>query len=72
MKRSFEEIVAALFAELSHPAGAVLLTGTGVVPPDEVTLRDGDEVRIAIDGVGVLRHDIYQQTAGAHVQDAHH
>jgi 2-dehydro-3-deoxy-D-arabinonate dehydratase len=72
MKRSFEEIVAALFAELSHPAGAVLLTGTGVVPPDDVTLRDGDEVRIAIDGVGVLRHDIYQQTAGAHVQDAHH
>jgi 2-keto-4-pentenoate hydratase/2-oxohepta-3-ene-1,7-dioic acid hydratase in catechol pathway len=33
MKRTFEEIVNALFCELSYPAGAVLLTGTGVVPP---------------------------------------
>jgi 2-dehydro-3-deoxy-D-arabinonate dehydratase len=63
MKRSFEELTAALFAELSHPAGAVLLTGTGVVPPDELTLRDGDRVRIAIEGVGVLEHDIYRKDA---------
>jgi len=59
MKRSFAELVAALFAELSHPAGAVLLTGTGVVPPDEFTLRAGDDVRIAIEGVGTLRHGVY-------------
>jgi 2-dehydro-3-deoxy-D-arabinonate dehydratase len=62
MKRGFEELVAALFAELSFPAGAVLLTGTGVVPPDEITLRDGDRVRIAVEGVGVLEHDIYQRS----------
>ncbi len=62
MRRSFEELVAALFAELSHPAGAVLLTGTGVVPPDDFTLRPGDEVHIAIDGVGSLRHGIYQRS----------
>ena len=62
MKRSFEELVAALFRELSFPAGAVLLTGTGVVPPDDVTLRDGDRVRIAVEGVGVLEHDIYQRS----------
>jgi 2-dehydro-3-deoxy-D-arabinonate dehydratase len=62
MKRSFEELVGALFRELSFPAGAVLLTGTGVVPPDEVTLRDGDRVRIAVEGVGVLEHDIYQRS----------
>jgi 2-dehydro-3-deoxy-D-arabinonate dehydratase len=62
MKRSFEELVAALFDELSFPAGAVLLTGTGVVPPDEVTLHDGDRVRIAVEGVGVLEHDIYQSS----------
>jgi 2-dehydro-3-deoxy-D-arabinonate dehydratase len=61
MKRSFEELAAALFAELSHPAGAVLLTGTGVVPPDEFTLHDGDRVRIAIEGVGVLEHAIYRK-----------
>ena len=69
MKRSFEELTAALFAELSHPVGAVLLTGTGVVPPDELTLHDGDHVRIAIEGVGVLEHDIYRKDANG--PDAH-
>jgi 2-dehydro-3-deoxy-D-arabinonate dehydratase len=61
MKRSFDELVAALFAELSHPAGAVLLTGTGVVPPDELTLEPGDRVRIAIEGIGTLEHDVYRR-----------
>jgi 2-dehydro-3-deoxy-D-arabinonate dehydratase len=61
MKRSFDELVEALFAELSHPSGAVLLTGTGVVPPDELTLQDGDHVRIAIAGIGVLEHAIYRK-----------
>jgi 2-dehydro-3-deoxy-D-arabinonate dehydratase len=64
MKRSFDELVAALFRELSFPAGAVLLTGTGVVPPDEITLQAGDHVRIAVEGVGVLEHDIYQVGSG--------
>jgi 2-dehydro-3-deoxy-D-arabinonate dehydratase len=62
MKRSFEELVEALYLELSFPAGAVLLTGTGVVPPDEFTLRDGDRVRIAVEGVGVLEHNIYRSS----------
>ena len=39
----------------------MLLTGTGLVPPDEVTLHDGDHVRIAIAGVGTLSHDIYKR-----------
>jgi 2-dehydro-3-deoxy-D-arabinonate dehydratase len=60
MKRSFDELADALFAELSHPAGAVLLTGTGVVPPDDFTLRQGDRVRIAIEGVGTLEHGVYR------------
>jgi len=61
MRRSFEELAEHLFRELSHPAGAVLLTGTGIVPPDDVTLEPGDEVRIEIDGVGVLEHGIYRR-----------
>jgi 2-dehydro-3-deoxy-D-arabinonate dehydratase len=61
MRRSFEELAEALFCELSHPAGAVLLTGTGIVPPDEFTLRHGDEVEIEIDGIGALRHGIYRK-----------
>jgi 2-dehydro-3-deoxy-D-arabinonate dehydratase len=62
MRRSFEDLAEALFRELSHPAGAVLLTGTGIVPPDAFSLQDGDEVEIAIDGVGVLRHGIYRRS----------
>jgi 2-dehydro-3-deoxy-D-arabinonate dehydratase len=61
MKRGFDELVAALYLELSFPVGAVLLTGTGVVPPDDFTLEDGDQVRIAVEGVGVLEHDIYRR-----------
>ena len=36
------------------PAGLVLLTGTGLVPPDEYTLAPGHTVEIEIDGIGVL------------------
>ena len=65
MKRSFEEIVAALFTRAVAPRGRRAADRYRASSrPDEVTLRDGDEVRIAIDGVGVLRHHIYQQTAG--------
>jgi 2-dehydro-3-deoxy-D-arabinonate dehydratase len=60
MRRRFEELAAYLFRELSHPYGAVLLTGTGLVPPDDVTLEDGDLVEIAIEEVGTLRHPIYR------------
>jgi 2-dehydro-3-deoxy-D-arabinonate dehydratase len=65
MQRSFEELAEHLFRELSHPAGAVLLTGTGIVPPDEVTLEPGDVVRIAIDGIGTLEHPIYRREPDA-------
>ena len=60
MRRSFEDLAGYLFRELSHPYGAVLLTGTGLVPPDEVTLEDGDVVEIEIAGVGALRHPVYR------------
>ena len=48
LKRSLEEIAQWLFAELQFPEGAFLMTGTGVVPPDEFTLMPHDEVRIAL------------------------
>jgi 2-dehydro-3-deoxy-D-arabinonate dehydratase len=60
MVRPFEELAGYLFRELSHPHGAVLLTGTGLVPPDEFTLEDGDDVEIEIEGVGTLRHAVYR------------
>jgi len=37
-----------------------LVTGTGLVPPDELTLEHGDVVEIAIEGVGTLRHAVHR------------
>lgn len=54
MKRSPEELVAYLSRYNDFPHGAVLLTGTGIVPPDHFTLLDGDHVRIEISDIGVL------------------
>ena len=54
LKRSPTELVEFLYRETSFPLGCVLLTGTGVVPPDEFTLQSGDEVRIEITGIGAL------------------
>jgi len=48
MKRSFEELVMALGRELAFPQGVFLMTGTGIVPPDDVSLKPGDIVRISI------------------------
>ncbi|UCG86909.1 MAG: fumarylacetoacetate hydrolase family protein [Gemmatimonadota bacterium] len=54
MHRSPAELVDWLYRATSFPQGCVLLTGTGIVPPDDFTLRSGDEVRIAIQPVGTL------------------
>jgi hypothetical protein len=52
LKRGLDELVAWLFKAMDFPVGAVLLTGTSVIP--ELTLQAGDEVRIAITGLGEL------------------
>jgi 2-dehydro-3-deoxy-D-arabinonate dehydratase len=54
MKRTFEDLVGWLGREATFPDGAVLLTGTGVVPPDDFTLLPGDGISIQIDGIGTL------------------
>jgi len=58
LKRPFEEMAGYLFRSQSFPHGAVLLTGTGIVPPDSFTLEAGDVVCIAISGVGVLENTV--------------
>ena len=52
IKRSFPELTGYQFRSQEFPQGAVLLTGTGVVPANEFTLAAGDVVRIAISGIG--------------------
>jgi 2-dehydro-3-deoxy-D-arabinonate dehydratase len=56
LKRRPEELVEYLFREMSFPDGALLMTGTGVVPEDEFTLQRGDSIRIEIDGIGTLEN----------------
>lgn len=56
LKREPQELVDYLYREMSFPAGCYLLTGTGVVPPDAFTLAGGDEVKISIEGIGMLRN----------------
>lgn len=54
LKRTPEELAGWLFKEESFPNGCYMMTGTGIVPPDEFTLEAGDEVRITIGGIGTL------------------
>jgi 2-dehydro-3-deoxy-D-arabinonate dehydratase len=54
MARPLADLVAWLGRETSFPDGVVLLTGTGIVPPDDFTLAAGDEVAIEISGIGRL------------------
>jgi 2-dehydro-3-deoxy-D-arabinonate dehydratase len=54
MRRSFDELVAWLVRDNPVPAGSVLLTGTGLVPPDDVSLAPGQQVEIRIPGIGKL------------------
>jgi 2-dehydro-3-deoxy-D-arabinonate dehydratase len=52
--RALQELVEHLGRCTAFPDGAVLLTGTGIVPPNEFTLEVGDRVQIHIEGVGTL------------------
>jgi 2-dehydro-3-deoxy-D-arabinonate dehydratase len=54
IKRRFEELTGFLFRCQTFPNGAVLLTGTGVVPPEDFTLQERDVVQIEISGIGSL------------------
>lgn len=58
IKRTFDSLAEFLFRSQSFPHGAVLLTGTGVVPPDNFTLAAGDRVRIRISGIGTLENPV--------------
>jgi 2-dehydro-3-deoxy-D-arabinonate dehydratase len=54
MKRHPLELAEWLVRDNPLQAGSVLLTGTGLVPPDDYTLEPGHEVSVSIDGIGTL------------------
>ena len=58
IKRSFAELAGYLWRSQSFPHGAVLLTGTGVVPDESFTLAAADRVSITIDGIGTLDNPV--------------
>ncbi len=58
IKRGFTELAGFLFRCQQFPHGAVLLTGTGIVPPETFTLQARDEVVIGISGIGTLRNPV--------------
>jgi 2-dehydro-3-deoxy-D-arabinonate dehydratase len=60
IKRNFNELAEHLFRSQSFPHGAVLLTGTGVVPPHHFTLQAKDELEISISGIGTLRNTVVE------------
>jgi 2-dehydro-3-deoxy-D-arabinonate dehydratase len=62
LHRKLADLAAALFAGLDFPDGAVLSTGTGIVPDLDVTTRAGDVVTITIDEVGTLTNRVVAGT----------
>lgn len=58
MKRDPKSLVEYLYRNNSFPAGCLLLTGTGIVPPDSFTLQNGDTIRITIGGIGTLANAV--------------
>jgi len=58
MARQFDDLAAWLYRENEFPFGALLMTGTGIVPEDNMTLEDGDVVSITVTGIGRLTNPV--------------
>jgi 2-dehydro-3-deoxy-D-arabinonate dehydratase len=58
IRRPLAGLIAYLGRDNLFPAGALLLTGTGIVPPDDVSLQAGDSVEITIERIGTLLNPV--------------
>jgi len=56
--RTLQELTGYLGRSSSYPSGLVLLTGTGIVPPGEMSVIEGDIITIAIEGIGTLSNTV--------------
>jgi 2-dehydro-3-deoxy-D-arabinonate dehydratase len=63
LHRTFADLITYLCRCNEFPAGAFLMTGTGIVPPSEFTLQDGDEVSIDIASIGTLTNPVIRLPA---------
>jgi 2-dehydro-3-deoxy-D-arabinonate dehydratase len=57
LKRKPKELAEWLYRANTFPIGCLMMTGTGIVP-DGFTLNEGDEVKISIEGIGVLENTV--------------
>ena len=72
MRRSYAELVEWLLVDNPVPPGSVLLTGTGLVPPDTFTLLPGHVVEIHVPEIGTLTNPVVRaaeliERSAAHV-----
>jgi 2-dehydro-3-deoxy-D-arabinonate dehydratase len=58
LHRQLDELAGWLGRENEFPDGAFLLTGTGIVPPDDFTCEQGDVIAMEISGIGVLENPV--------------
>jgi 2-dehydro-3-deoxy-D-arabinonate dehydratase len=63
LRRRVDELAAYLFREDDFPVGAVLSTGTSLVPDLPFTLEAGDEIRIKISEIGELVNPVVRGKA---------
>lgn len=58
MKRKLQDLASYLYRECSFPYGSLLMTGTGIVPGPDFTLKSGDKISISIEPIGVLTNTV--------------
>jgi 2-dehydro-3-deoxy-D-arabinonate dehydratase len=63
LRRRIGELAEYLFREEEFPAGAILSTGTSLVPDLPFTLQPGDEIRIHISQIGELVNPVVRGKA---------
>ena len=58
MKRKITELIRFLKRDNVFFGCIILMTGTGIVPPDDFSLKHGDVVEIEIEKIGMLRNPV--------------
>lgn len=58
LNRTLSDLVDFLFRCQSFPDGVILSTGTGIVPPMDIALAEGDIVEISVAGIGTLSNPV--------------
>ena len=56
--RTPESLAAYLFRDNRFFQGCLLMTETGIIPPDDFNLRSRDTITVTIEGVGTLVNSV--------------